>query len=95
MRTFIDEAAGVPNGAHDDQCDAMSQALNRLILAPLLACWRPRRLLSSPWRRCLETVAPFADGATLRVRTKNSFSEAGAGRSPARTRRQVQRLLDA
>jgi 8-oxo-dGTP diphosphatase len=63
-------------------------------LVPLLACWRPRRLLSSPWRRCLETVAPFADGVALRVRTKNSFSEAGAARSPARTRRQVQRLLD-
>lgn len=34
---LIDEAAGFPNGAHDDQIDALSQALNRLILAPLLA----------------------------------------------------------
>ncbi|MFC0626176.1 phage terminase large subunit [Kribbella deserti] len=34
---FIDEAAGFPNGKHDDQVDAMSQALNRLVLAPLLA----------------------------------------------------------
>jgi predicted phage terminase large subunit-like protein len=33
---FIDEAAGFPAGAHDDQVDAMSQALNRLVLAPLL-----------------------------------------------------------
>jgi predicted phage terminase large subunit-like protein len=32
---FIEEAAAFPNGAHDDQVDAMSQALNRLILAPL------------------------------------------------------------
>ncbi len=63
-------------------------------LVPLLACWRPRRLLSSPWRRCLETVAPFAGGVDLKVRTKNTFSEAGAERSPGRTRRQVQRLLE-
>lgn len=34
---FIDEAAGFPTAAHDDQVDAMSQALNRLILQPLLA----------------------------------------------------------
>ncbi len=63
-------------------------------LVPLLACWRPWRLVSSPWRRCLETVAPFADGVGLRVSTKNSLSEVGAGRSPARTRRHVQRVLE-
>ena len=34
---FIEEAAGFPTAAHDDQVDAMSQALNRLILQPLLA----------------------------------------------------------
>ncbi len=33
---FIEEAAGFPTGAHDDQVDAMSQALNRLLLIPLL-----------------------------------------------------------
>lgn len=30
------EAAGFPNGAHDDMVDAMSQAINRLLLMPLL-----------------------------------------------------------
>lgn len=34
---FIDEAAGFPTATHDDQCDAMSQALKRLILQPLYA----------------------------------------------------------
>lgn len=34
---FIEEASAFPTGAHDDQVDAMSQALNRLILQPLLA----------------------------------------------------------
>jgi predicted phage terminase large subunit-like protein len=33
---LIEEAAGFPTGAHDDQVDGLSQALNRLILAPLL-----------------------------------------------------------
>jgi predicted phage terminase large subunit-like protein len=34
---FIEEHAAFPNGAHDDQVDGTSQALNRLLLAPLLA----------------------------------------------------------
>lgn len=34
---FIEEAAGFPTAAHDDQVDAMTQALNRLILQPLIA----------------------------------------------------------
>jgi len=33
---LIDEAAGFPTAAHDDQVDALTQALNRLILQPLL-----------------------------------------------------------
>ncbi len=34
---FIEECAGFPTAKHDDQVDAMTQALNRLILQPLLA----------------------------------------------------------
>lgn len=34
---LIEEAAGFPTAAHDDQVDAMSQGLNRLVLQPLLS----------------------------------------------------------
>lgn len=33
---LIDEAAAFPTGTHDDQVDALTQALNRLILQPLI-----------------------------------------------------------
>lgn len=33
---LIDEAAAFPNGAHDDDVDAMSQGLNRMIIRPLM-----------------------------------------------------------
>lgn len=33
---LIEEAAGFPNSAHDDRVDAMSQALNRLLINPIL-----------------------------------------------------------
>jgi predicted phage terminase large subunit-like protein len=32
---LIEEAAGFPNAAHDDRVDALSQALNRLLINPL------------------------------------------------------------
>ncbi|MFC6080933.1 phage terminase large subunit [Sphaerisporangium aureirubrum] len=34
---YIEETASFPRGSHDDQVDGMSQAINRLLLAPLLA----------------------------------------------------------
>ena len=34
---LIEECAGLPTATNDDQVDALSQALNRLILQPLLA----------------------------------------------------------
>jgi predicted phage terminase large subunit-like protein len=33
---FIEEASGFPNAAHDDQVDAMTQAVHRLLLVPIL-----------------------------------------------------------
>ena len=37
VSVVIDQCAGFPNAAHDDVVDQLSQALNRLILQPLLA----------------------------------------------------------
>lgn len=36
VQDFVEECSAFPNGAHDDEVDAMSQALNRLILLPLI-----------------------------------------------------------
>lgn len=36
VEALVDEAAGFPTATHDDQVDALTQALNRLILQPLL-----------------------------------------------------------
>lgn len=37
VEEVVEEAAGFPTAAHDDDVDAMSQALNRLIVQPLFA----------------------------------------------------------
>ena len=36
VEELVEECKGFPNAAHDDTVDAMSQALNRLLLMPLL-----------------------------------------------------------
>ncbi|UOQ60002.1 NUDIX hydrolase [Leucobacter rhizosphaerae] len=44
-------------------------------LAPILAAFGPRRILSSTATRCLETVAPLASSLGKRVRPKEALSQ--------------------
>jgi phage terminase large subunit-like protein len=39
---FVDECSSFPNAAHDDQVDAMSQALNRLIYQRARGAYKPQ-----------------------------------------------------
>jgi predicted phage terminase large subunit-like protein len=39
VKDFIEECAQFPNGAHDDQVDAMTQALLRWQMAPVETIW--------------------------------------------------------
>ncbi len=64
-----------------------------LALASLLRCWRPEQLLSSPWRRCLETLGPYVAASGAKLRTKGGLSEDGFQRDPGKARRHTERLL--
>jgi 8-oxo-dGTP pyrophosphatase MutT (NUDIX family)/phosphohistidine phosphatase SixA len=64
-----------------------------LALAPLLRCWRPEHVLTSPWRRCLETLGPYVAATGARVRTKGGLSEDGFRRDPTKARKHTVRLL--
>ncbi|GAA4976218.1 NUDIX hydrolase [Kineococcus glutinatus] len=65
------------------------------LLRPLLSCWAPERVLSSPWSRCTQSVQPFAAGAGVRLGTDPALSEAGHEQSPEVTRALVAGLLGA
>jgi 8-oxo-dGTP diphosphatase len=47
-------------------------------LVTQLEPWAPSRVLSSPYRRCIETVKPLADELGLKVETVEELAE-GAG----------------
>lgn len=46
-------------------------------LARVLRAYRPAVLVSSPSRRCVQTLAPYARGAGLEIRRDERFSETG------------------
>lgn len=63
-------------------------------LAPVLAAYGVRRLLSSPSERCVHTVQPYATAAGLGVRTRPALSEEGFDAHPERAPRHLARLLE-
>ncbi len=62
-------------------------------LARLLDCWRPDRLISSPWTRCLATLAPYEAVSGLTVQSTKQLTERSYARHPRRTRSRVLELL--
>ena len=47
-------------GGEDDRPLTPAGRRQAAALVPLLACWRPDRLVTSPWARCAGTVEPYA-----------------------------------
>ena len=61
-------------------------------LAPLLAAYDVRRLVSSSSTRCVETLAPYAQGTGRRLRLEHGLSEEDA--TPKRVRRLLGELAE-
>jgi 8-oxo-dGTP diphosphatase len=62
-------------------------------LATMLNCWRPEYLLTSPWKRCVDTLRPYQHESGLKVRTKDGLSEDGNRRDPGKARKHAEKLL--
>jgi 8-oxo-(d)GTP phosphatase len=65
-----------------------------LAVSRLLAAWQPKRIVSSPWTRCLQTITPYALLRNARVRTEEAITEHSAHRNPKKARATIERLLD-
>ncbi len=63
-------------------------------LRTLLACWRPEHILSSSWKRCVDTITPFAKASGVKVRTKTGLTERGFRRSPGKIRSHMLQLVN-
>jgi 8-oxo-dGTP diphosphatase len=66
-----------------------AQAVGRLLQA-----WKPTRIVSSPWLRCVATIAPYAKAADAKVKLNEALTEHRHGRSPQKTAAVVEALFD-
>jgi broad specificity phosphatase PhoE/8-oxo-dGTP pyrophosphatase MutT (NUDIX family) len=63
-------------------------------LAPVLAAYGVRRLVSSPSVRCADTLRPYAALIGAPLRTKGGLSEEGFVDNPARAMHHLRRLVE-
>ena len=50
-----------------------------------LAAFGPKLVITSPWKRCRDTVAPFAEKRKLKLVERHQLSELGNAKRPTRT----------
>jgi 8-oxo-dGTP diphosphatase len=62
-------------------------------IAPILAAFGVRRLVSSPSTRCVDTLRPYAASARITLREKAALSEEGFAEDPKKATYHVERLL--
>ncbi len=60
----------------------------------LLHAWKPARIVTSPWLRCVATIAPYAKAADAKVKLNESLTEHRHGRHPHKTAAVVEALFD-
>lgn len=60
----------------------------------LLDAWKPSRIISSPWMRCMQTVAGYAKANGLPIKEKNRLTEAEHKRKPAKAAKLMESLFD-
>ncbi|MHC6592215.1 NUDIX hydrolase [Arthrobacter sp. C152] len=66
-----------------------AQAVGRLLQA-----WKPSRVVTSPWLRCVATVAPYAKTSGAKVKLVEALTEHRHHRSPRKTASVVEALFD-
>jgi 8-oxo-dGTP pyrophosphatase MutT (NUDIX family) len=60
----------------------------------LLLAWAPQRVATSPWQRCLATMAPYVKATSAKVKVYDALTEAHHRRQPQKTAAVVESLLD-
>ncbi|GAA2847555.1 NUDIX hydrolase [Paenarthrobacter ilicis] len=60
----------------------------------LLEVWKPQRVVSSPWVRCVATIAPYAKATGAKVKLVEALTEHHHQRSPKKTAAAVENLFD-
>lgn len=62
-------------------------------LVRLLSAYGPKRVFTSPWRRCKDTITPYAKAHRYKIIDRGELSEMGNAKGPARTAKVAEKLF--
>ena len=62
-------------------------------LIRLLSAYGPKRVFTSPWRRCRDTISPYARAHRYKIIERGELSEMGNAKGPARTAKVAKQLF--
>lgn len=65
-----------------------------LAVCQLLEAWKPAKVISSPWTRCMQTVANYIKDNEATIRTKSQITEASHKRHPKKAAKVIESLFD-
>ncbi|MFM6962813.1 MAG: NUDIX hydrolase [Micrococcales bacterium] len=68
------------------------RAQAKALIKPI-AAFGPKLVVTSPWKRCLDTVMPFATKRKVKIVERHQLSELGNAKRPARTSDVVEDLM--
>lgn len=68
--------------------NAQAESLPRLLKA-----FGAKRVYSSPWTRCLSTIAPFAQNAKVKVKTQPELTEVANAKKPQQTKSTIEQIV--
>ncbi|MDP5227918.1 MULTISPECIES: NUDIX hydrolase [Arthrobacter] len=66
-----------------------AQAVGRL-----LSAWAPERVVSSPWKRCVSTIAPYVKASQAKVKLVDALTEHSHDRKPQKTAAAIEAVFD-
>lgn len=63
-------------------------------LVGVLSAYSPKRLVTSPWKRCHQTVEPYAKAKKRKLIERSQLTELSSTLSPRKTKHAVEQLFD-
>lgn len=64
-----------------------------MALTGLLSAWDTKKLISSPWKRCMATLTPLSAATGKPIRKASTLSEKATAANPEKTARFIEKLL--
>lgn len=63
-------------------------------LTTMLSAWAPRKIYSSPWKRCMATILPYAESIGRTVKQKDELSERAHADTPVKVAALLSKIVE-